>query len=281
MNCFKGKTICISGITGFLGRHLTRRLLDLGAKVRGFSRDGGKVEAMQIDFKKFGDALTVFTANARDADYMQYATDGCDALVVAHAEKRVNICESCEDQTYKDNVVGAKNLFRAARINKIPKTLYISTDKAQKSITNYGHQKRAAEEAAFGWNNMSPHSRYAVVRYGNVWDSTDSVIRKWDKLYPDEPLLITHPHMTRFYISIDKAVDLILRTLQNMKGGELEYLKGMKALRVDDIIASRYPNAKTKIIGLRCKEKMHEEIVDGVFSSDNIVPYNEIIKELE
>ena len=281
MNYFKDKTVAISGGTGYLGKNLTRKLLSLGAKVRAFSRDGGKVEVMQSELQGFNDALRVFTANARDKDRMLEATDGCDILIVAHAEKRINICEENKGECFENNYIGARNLFRAARLNKIKKIIFISTDKAEKSYTVYGDSKKMAEDLAFDYNNMSPQSRFAVVRYGNIWDSTDSVIRKWDKLYPEKELLITNPDMTRFYMCIDKAVELILNSIKNMKGGEMFYKKGMKALRISDIIKHRYPNAKTRIIGLRCREKMHEEIVDGYSSEKNVVPYDELIKELE
>ncbi len=279
MKFLKDKVVVISGGTGFLGRNLVKEILKHAPRaIRAFSRDGGKVEKMQKEFEGFRETLQVISADTLDKDRMRTILWNSDYVIHCAALKHINICEENPLMAKRNNVDGTEVVCQAALEQGVKNVINISTDKAYNPITMYGYTKALAEQLVSHYNKMTARTKYASVRYGNVWGSTDSVISKWDKLYPNEVLSVTDPEMTRFYMSIGSAVKLVLESLEKMEGGEVFVKENMKALKMADIIASRYPNAKTKIIGLRGQEKLHEELKEGYSSKDNIVSYKELME---
>ena len=279
----KGKIICLTGGTGFLGRHLIKAILPLKPhSIRAFSRDGGKVEALQQEFPEAKYTLSCIQADILDTERLRILFDGVDYIIHCAAEKRLNICEENPTEAIRINVIGTQNVFNVAHQCRVKKVLHISTDKSCNPVTMYGCTKLQGEMLAQRFNKISATTNYASVRYGNVWNSSDSVIKKWDKLYPQRPLLVTDPEMTRFYMNINSAVSLVLGALEKMNDETRIFIKkDMKSLRIADILDSRYPNAKVEITGMRGIEKLHEELYPGYYSNDRVVPYSELIKELE
>jgi FlaA1/EpsC-like NDP-sugar epimerase len=272
------KVLCISGGTGYLGRNLVREVLKYKPRaIRAFSRDGGKVERMQKEFEGF-DNFQAFVADTLDKDRMNTALWKADCVIHCAAEKRINVCEESPLAAKRNNVDGTESICHAALTQGVKRFINISTDKAFNPITMYGYTKALAEQLVSHYNNLTKRTKFASVRYGNILFSTDSVLNKWDSLYPNEVLEVTDPEMTRFYMSIDSAVKLVLESLWSIQGGEVFIKDDMKALKVSDILASRYPNARTKIIGLRGQEKLHEELKEGYSSKDNVISYKELME---
>jgi UDP-N-acetylglucosamine 4,6-dehydratase len=264
------KSIAITGGTGTLGQALVAEILpQLPRRLAIISRGEARQAEMKQQWPEDG-PLRYFIGDVRDYDRMLYALEGCDIIIHAAALKRIEVCEREPEEAYLTNVVGTRNVARAARELGAKRFILISSDKACAAVTTYGATKYLAERLTIGANNYNgPRTtRYSAVRYGNVLGSTGSVlqiIQSADGFVP-----ITHPDMTRFWWTPQQAAQFVLSCLEGMRGGEVIIPK-LPSMGMIDMAQAIMPDAKIKIIGLRGAEKIHEQLVsldEGIWTTE-------------
>ncbi len=215
-------SVLITGATGFLGRGLVRQLLENGCeRVCVFSRGEYAQATMRAEFQD-DKRLRWFIGDVRDKDRLELAMERVDAVIHAAALKRIEVGAYQPGEMVKTNVIGSQNVIEAARRQKVGKVLLISSDKAFEPVSPYGQTKALAESLFLTANDIYPHGpRYSVVRYGNVWNSTGSIVPTWKGLIAAGAIAVpvTAPGCTRFFMRLDEAVALVLGTLAAMRGG--------------------------------------------------------------
>lgn len=223
---------------------------------------------MEVDFRK-DTRLRFFIGDVRDYRRLCWAMDDCEVVIHAAALKRIETCHYNPDEAKATNIDGAQNVIFAARQTKVAKVVALSTDKAVEPISTYGDTKKVAEslfrDAEYTRGRSGPH--FARVRYGNIWRSAGSVVPKWEQMLAGEALTavpISDPDCTRFFMRMDEAVDLVLQTIETMKGGELN-IPTLPAYRLGDLAEAMQAN--TFVTGLPEWEKKHE-MMDVHQSSD-------------
>lgn len=264
--------ILITGGTGSLGNALVSDIISNPSfeRICIYSRDEHKQEIMRAKFKN-NPKLRFFIGDIRDKDRLTLACKNIQLIVHAAALKIVPTAEYNPFEALKTNVLGAQNLIEAAIANVqgiYPKVLAISTDKAVHPINLYGATKLCAEKLFINANNIMGEygPKFSVARYGNVSNSNGSVIPLFKyQLSLGEQLTITHDQMTRFWITLEEAVELIKYSINNMHGREI-FVPKMPAFNIKDLamsMMSDYPPEKqwVKVIGIRPGEKLHEEII--------------------
>jgi UDP-N-acetylglucosamine 4,6-dehydratase len=261
---FKDKTILITGGTGSFGTRLIDRLLneEEGPRaIRIFSRDELKQWDLQRRFAD-DDRLRYLIGDVRDRDRLVRATRGVDMIVHAAALKHVPVCEYNPFEAVKTNIHGAENVVHAAIENEVPTTVNLSTDKAVNPVNLYGATKLAAEKIVNQGNAYAANSpsRFASVRYGNVVGSRGSVVPLFKLQAESGVITITDERMTRFWITLDQAVQFVIDAAARMGGGET-FIPRIPSMRVTDMAAALAPDAEIKIIGIRPGEKLHELLV--------------------
>lgn len=210
--------------------------------------------------------LRWFVGDVRDRDRLELAMEGVDAVIHAAALKRIEVGAFQPFEMTKTNVIGSQNVIEAARRTDVSKALLISSDKAFEPVSPYGQTKALAESLFLTANTIFPRGpRFSVVRYGNVWNSTGSIVPTWRELVAEgaKRVPVTDPECTRFFMRLDEAVDLVLGTLAKMQGGEVE-VPNLPAYRVDDLAAAF--GVAIRMTGLRQWEKRHESMRDGLRS---------------
>jgi UDP-N-acetylglucosamine 4,6-dehydratase len=257
------KVVLVTGATGSFGTvFLTRLLRDHDpAAVRVFSRD----ELKQYDLRrKLHDdpRLRFFLGDVRSLERLTQATRGTDVIIHAAALKQVEACEYNPYEAVQTNVIGAENVISAAIANDVPKTIALSTDKAVNPVNLYGATKLCAEKIITQGNAYAGDSpaRFASVRYGNVVGSRGSVIPLFKRQVLEGELTITDESMTRFWITLDQAVDLVIQALGWMEGGEV-YVPRIPSMRVSDIADALASHLPRRVIGIRPGEKIHEVLL--------------------
>ena len=213
-------SILITGGTGFLGHGLVRRLLLQGhQRICVYSRGEYAQAVMQnITFADDADRLRFFVGDVRDIGRLERAMNGVRAVIHAAALKRIEVGHYNPDEMVKTNILGTMNVLEAARRAKVGRVVLVSSDKAYQPVSPYGFSKAMAESLFFAANGMSLGGRHVVCRYGNVSGSTGSVIPRWRELIAQgRPVPMTDPNCTRFWMSIDEAVDLVLSALTTDK----------------------------------------------------------------
>lgn len=263
---FKGKKILITGGTGSLGSALTRRLLNTDANtIRIYSRDELKQIEMQTKF--VDKRLRFLIGDIRDKERLSRALEDIDIVIHAAALKHVPIAEYNPFEAVKTNVYGAQNLIEACLDKNVETVLAIGTDKAVAPFNTYGATKLLMERIFVSANYYKGNHnvRFLCVRYGNVLGSRGSVVPKFvQQIQNGEDITITDENMTRFNITMDQALDLIMRALKNGQGGEV-FIPKLKAYRVGDIrdaiIELMKSKVKTKTISVRSGEKFHEALI--------------------
>ena len=166
-------------------------------------------------------------------------------------------------------MIGTQNVVDAVNLNKVPNAIFLSTDKAVAPINLYGATKLAAEKLFLASNNYSLNSKFSVVKYGNVFNSRGSVIPVFINQKKNELLKLTHEEMTRFNITLDEGVDLVLFGLNDMRGGET-YIPKMRSMKIIDLLKIFNPKKGYKVIGIRPGEKLHEELISKSDSSQKL-----------
>ena len=273
----KDKAVLITGGTGSLGKALTKHLLtqhpDIGRLVI-FSRDEQKQFEMEQEFpvKKYPQ-LRYFIGDVRDYERLERAFSGIDYVIHAAAMKHVHIAEYNPDECVKTNVGGAENVIKAALKTNVSHVVALSTDKACAPINLYGATKLTSDKLFVAANNIKGKRdiKFSVVRYGNVMGSNGSVIPFFLKRKEiDNVLPITVESMTRFNISLQGGVDMVMHALQTAWGGEI-FVPKIPSYRIIDVAEAIGPNCEKKVIGIRPGEKIHEEMISA---SDSFFTYD-------
>jgi UDP-N-acetylglucosamine 4,6-dehydratase len=262
MTPLAGQSILITGATGSFGRAFTKRALHDGARrVVIFSRDEAKQAAMRNELAD--PRLRFFIGDVRNAQRVTEAMRNVDIVIHAAAMKRVETCEADPSEAKLTNVDGTENVARACITNGVGRAVFLSTDKAADPITTYGYTKALAERLWNGWNVYSAgtRTRFSATRYGNVMGSTGSVLPLWRaQAERGEPLTVTHPAMSRFWMRMEEAVELVILALTEMRGGEV-FVPRIGASRILDLAEAVAPGSPTRTIGLRAVEKIHETLL--------------------
>ncbi len=259
----QGKVILITGGTGSFGTAFLRTLLAEHdpAAVRVYSRDELKQYNLQRAIES-DERVRFLIGDVRDAERLRMAMRGVDVAIHAAALKQVPFCEYNPFEAVKTNILGAENVVAAAIANDIPRTLALSTDKAVNPVNLYGATKLAAEKLITQGNAYAGDSpaRFATMRYGNVVGSRGSVIPLFKAQARVGELTITDEAMTRFWITLEQAVEFVVSCLGLMRGGEVfvPRIPSMKVLEIAEAIA---PGATRRIIGIRPGEKVHEVLL--------------------
>jgi UDP-N-acetylglucosamine 4,6-dehydratase/5-epimerase len=272
----KNKSILITGGTGSLGKALTRTLFRLHPEIRRlviYSRDEQKQFQMAQEYptEKYP-GIRFFIGDVRDPPRLERAMTDVDFVIHAAAMKHVHIAEYNPDECVKTNVGGAENVIAAALKTNVSRVVALSTDKACAPINLYGATKLTSDKLFIAANNIRGKRdiRFSVVRYGNVMASNGSVIPFFMKKRESGVLPITHPDMTRFNISLDGGVAMVLHALENAWGGEL-FVPKIPSYRIMDLATAIGPDCEHRIVGIRPGEKIHEEMITP---SDSFTTYD-------
>lgn len=264
-----GASILITGGSGSFGRAFIPAALAKGAKrVCIFSRS----ESVQAEMREVfdDDRLRWFIGDVRDRDRLRRAMEGVDLVVHAAALKRIEVGHYNPTEMVKTNVIGAMNVIEAAHDAGVSRVVALSTDKAYQPVSPYGCSKAISESLFISANNARGSSgpMFAVTRYGNVAGSRGSVIPKWRSLIAagKRTVTVTDPDVTRFWMTIDDAVNLVTRTAETMTGGEL-VIPELPAFRLGDLVEAM--DLQAEVTGLPAWEKKHESMRDGL-SSDTV-----------
>lgn len=269
------KSILITGGTGSFGRVFVKTVLQRFPQVKRvvvFSRDELKQYEMgQTYSTQEYKCMRYFIGDVRDADRLRRALEGIDVVVHAAALKQVPAAEYNPFECIKTNVLGAQNLIEAAIDQGVSRVVALSTDKAAAPINLYGATKLCSDKLFVAANNIkgSRDMRFSVVRYGNVMGSRGSVIPFFLSKRATGTLPITDPRMTRFNISLQDGVDMVLWALRNALGGEILVPK-IPSYRITDLATAIGPQCRQEIVGLRPGEKIHEEMITASDSPQTV-----------
>jgi UDP-N-acetylglucosamine 4,6-dehydratase len=272
---FKGKSILVTGGTGSIGSELVRRLLKFEpAVVRVFSNDENAQFELEQELKDYGSCLRFLVGDVRDKERLRRATENVEIVFHAAALKHVPLCEYNPFEAIKTNVLGTQNLLEVAIDENVEKVITISTDKAANPANVMGATKLLAERLTIAANYYRGLKRtiFSCVRFGNVLASRGSVVQLFEKQIRDGgPVTLTDPQMIRFVMSMDRAVDLVLKAVEMAKGEEIFIFK-MPAMQIKHLsevmiekLAPKYGYApkdiRTSLIGKRKGEKLYEELM--------------------
>ena len=259
------KTILITGGTGSLGRKFTEIVLSEyhPKKLIIFSRDELKQHEMrQVYPDTFDSPMRYFIGDVRDRERLYRAFNGVDIVVHAAALKQVPACEYNPFEAIETNIMGAKNVIDAAIDQGVRKVMAISTDKAVNPINLYGATKLCAEKLFVQGNSYSGEGgpRFGCARYGNVVGSRGSVIPVFLEQRKNGTITITDPRMTRFWITLERGVEFVIRCIESMRGGEI-FVPKIPSMNIMDLAKAVAPDCEIKHIGIRPGEKLHEVLV--------------------
>ena len=287
-NFTKNKSFLITGGTGSFGKAMVEYLFNLknrpkSLRVVVYSRDELKQSEMQkiYDSKKYSN-LRFFLGDVRDKDRLKLALEGVDTIIHAAALKQVPTAEYNPTEFIKTNIIGAQNIIEASLDSKIRNVIALSTDKASSPINLYGATKLCADKLFTSANNIKGRKniKFSVVRYGNVFGSRGSIAPIFSQIKKDQKYLVTDVSMTRFNITLQKSIEMVLWALKNMHGGEI-FVPKIPSYNILDLVKAFNPNAKIKIIGIRAGEKLHEEMIsiDESINTIDLKQYYAILNE--
>lgn len=258
--------ILVTGGTGSFGKKFIQTLYARFPAIQRivvYSRDELKQfeMAQKYPHNEFP-SIRFFIGDVRDADRLKRAMEGIDTVVHAAALKQVPTAEYNPFEAIKTNVLGAQNVIDAAMDSGVKRVVALSTDKAAAPINLYGATKLCSDKLFIATNNMRGHRDIclSVVRYGNVMGSRGSVIPFFLERRKTGVLPITHPEMTRFNISLEEGVNMVLYALENALGGEI-FVPKIPSYRITDVAEAIGPHCKKPIVGIRPGEKLHEEMI--------------------
>ncbi len=271
----KKNSFLITGGTGSFGQAFVRKLISNNKKISRliiFSRDELKQFEMSKEFpKKKYPFIRFFLGDVRDINRLYAATENIENIIHAAALKQVPTTEYNPFEAIKTNILGANNLIEASLKNNVKNVIALSTDKACSPINLYGATKLCSDKLFISANNIKGNRniKFSVVRYGNVLGSRGSVVpfflnKKFSGVLP-----ITDKNMTRFNITLEYAVNVVLWSLKNLKGGELLVPK-LPSYRILDLAKAIDPKCKISIVGIRPGEKIHEEMISSSDSQNTI-----------
>ncbi len=271
-----GKSILITGGTGSLGVHLTKNILEKWPGVKRlviYSRDEQKQFQMSQQFPHATyNCLRYFIGDVRDYERLRRAMKDIDYVIHAAAMKHVPIAEYNPMECVKTNVMGAENVINAALETDVERVVALSTDKAAAPINLYGATKLVSDKLFVAANGIKGKKNitFSVVRYGNVMGSNGSVIPFFMKKKSEGVLPITDVNMTRFNISLQEGVDMVLHALETAMGGEI-FVPKIPSYRITDVAEAIAPGCKQEVVGIRPGEKVHEEMIT---TSDSFTTYD-------
>ncbi|WP_031434440.1 polysaccharide biosynthesis protein [Methylomarinum vadi] len=263
---FDDKVLMITGGTGSFGHTVLKRFLDTNVReIRIFSRDEKKQEDMRIELAN--DKVKFYIGDVRDYDSISQAMVGVDYIFHAAALKQVPSCEFYPMEAVKTNVLGTENVLNAAITNGVKRVVVLSTDKAVYPINAMGISKAMAEKVVVAKSRSIPEGGPVVccTRYGNVMASRGSVIPLFvDQILAKEPLTITDPHMTRFLMSLEDSVDLVLHAFEHANQGDI-FVQKAPASTIADLAQALCElfnsDSKIRVIGTRHGEKLYESLI--------------------
>ena len=271
MSLFKDKTLLITGGTGSFGNAVLNRFLrtDIG-EIRIFSRDEKKQDDMRHDFQarmpEVANKIKFYIGDVRNKSTLKYAMKGVDYVFHAAALKQVPSCEFFPMEAVKTNVIGTDNVLDAAIDAGVKCVICLSTDKAAYPINAMGITKAIEEKIAVAKSRLSGDTKICCTRYGNVMCSRGSVIPLWiDQIRKGNPITLTEPKMTRFIMSLEEAVDLVLFAFEHGKNGDILVQKApactiqTQAEAVCELFGGKKEDIK--VIGIRHGEKMYETLL--------------------
>jgi UDP-N-acetylglucosamine 4,6-dehydratase len=259
----EGKTLLITGGTGSFGKTIVKTVLSFCSpkRVIVLSRDELKQHEMRTTIRDR--RLDFFLGDVRDADRLRRAFEAdVDIVIHAAALKQVDTCEYNPFEAIKTNVLGAKNIVDAAIDCSVPKVLALSTDKAVNPVNTYGATKLCAEKLFVQGNSYAGGrvTRFSCVRYGNVLASRGSVVPLLRSQKANGRITVTDPRMTRFWLTLDRAVDTVIRCIAIMKGGEV-FVPHIPSMRIPDMVEAIAPGCRIEYTGIRPGEKLHEILI--------------------
>ncbi|MBY7971802.1 UDP-N-acetylglucosamine 4,6-dehydratase (inverting) [Vibrio fluvialis] len=269
------KVVLITGGTGSFGKQFIKTILNQYPQVEKiiiFSRDELKQFELKQKYPHYEyPQLRFFIGDVRDRNRMIQACEGVDVIIHAAAIKQVDTAEYNPTECIRTNIDGAENVIQAALQCGVKDVVALSTDKACAPINLYGATKLASDKLFTAANNIkgSKKIRFSVVRYGNVMGSRGSVIPFFLKKRTEGMLPITHEDMTRFNISLQDGVNMVMYALENHLGGEI-FVPKIPSYRIMDIATAIAPECKTKVVGVRPGEKIHEEMITDTDSLNTI-----------
>ena len=271
MSLFRNKTLMITGGTGSFGNAVLNRFLqtDIG-EIRVFSRDEKKQDDMRHDFQvrmpEVADKIKFYIGDVRDLQSCKNAMHGVDYIFHAAALKQVPSCEFFPMEAVKTNIIGTDNVLTAAIEEGVEAVICLSTDKAAYPINAMGKSKSLEESVAIAKSRYSGNTKICCTRYGNVMCSRGSVIPLWiDQIKAGNPITVTEPNMTRFIMSLEEAVDLVLYAFEHGENGDLLIMKapackiGLQAKAVCEMFGGNPDDIR--VIGIRHGEKMYETLL--------------------
>jgi UDP-N-acetylglucosamine 4,6-dehydratase/UDP-glucose 4-epimerase len=272
MKIEKNKTYLVTGGSGFLGGRLIKRILNVGGKVVTMARNEGQL----IKLKQKYSEVDIFPGDIADRFDVQQAMKGVDGVFHLAAFKHVGMAQDKCRECTKSNVIGSLNVLEEAANNNVEFVLGISTDKAAQMAGVYGATKYIMEKLFKQFEDNYPAIKFRIVRYGNVLYSTGSVLCKWKELLQNgKQVIVTEPAATRYFWTIEQAIDLIFDCMKNVLNAK-PYVPEMKSMSVGNLLTAmseKYlPNGYSldiKEIGLQPGENMHEKILeDGKYSNE-------------
>jgi UDP-N-acetylglucosamine 4,6-dehydratase (inverting) len=272
LNFFKDKVLLITGGTGSFGRALVQFFLNKKIplkKIIIFSRD----ELKQFEMNKIYNEnqysnIRYFIGDVRDKDRLKLALNGVDIVIHAAALKQVPIAEYNPFEFIKTNVLGAQNLIESCLGSSVRNVIALSTDKASSPINLYGATKLCSDKLFTAANNIKGKQdiKFSIVRYGNVMGSRGSVLETFLQQKKSGVFQITNKKMTRFNINMDEAINVVIYSLMNLKGGEV-FVPKLASFYITDLAKAVSDSCKINIIGIRPGEKIHEEMISAHDSS--------------
>ena len=260
------KTILITGGTGSFGHHFVDYVLQhyKPKKIIIYSRDEYKQFIMNNDYREYDDILRFFIGDVRDEGRLRMAMNGADYVIHAAALKQVPACEYNPNEAIKTNVNGAMNVINASLEAGVRKVVALSTDKAVNPVNLYGGTKLVSDKLFCAANAYggADGTRFAVVRYGNVAGSRGSVIPFFQNIidHGGRELPITDYRMTRFWISLEQGVELVIKALEEARGGET-FISKIPSFKITDLAEAMLPGCEKPEVGIREGEKLHEIMV--------------------
>ncbi len=262
MQSLAGKTVLVTGGTGSFGKHFVRTALDRWdpAAIRLYSRDELKQHDMGREIED--ERIRFFLGDVRDKDRLQRAAEGVDILIHAAALKQVPACEYNPFEAVKTNILGTQNVAEVCIDAGVEKAIALSTDKAVSPANLYGATKLCAEKLFVRTNvYVGPRpTRLSCVRYGNVMGSRGSVLPLFQQQAREGELSITDDRMTRFWITLDQAVEFVASSIDLMSGAEI-FVPRIPSMRVVDLADAVAPGMPIRYTGIRPGEKLHETLI--------------------